>query len=64
MWSQNIWPLLFYVLHTSILVFSIGKFIDDIKDCCAGVKLFIFKDLKFQRSFVPVQFENKSLTSF
>lgn len=53
------WPL-----HNSILVFSIGKFIDDVKQIVVPELNYLFSDtLNFRGVFVTVRrLGNKSLT--
>lgn len=55
------WPL-----HNRILVFSIGKFIDDAKQIVVPELNYLFSDtLNFRGVFVTVRrLGNKSLTSF
>lgn len=55
------WPL-----HNSMLIFSIGKFIDDAKQIVVPELNYLFSDtLNFRRVFVTIRrLENKSLTSF
>lgn len=58
--------ILMWPLHNSVLVFLIGKFIDDAKQIVVPDLNYLFLDtLNFRGAFVTIRrLENKSLTSF